>query len=63
MWFYKFIIVSYKNNGLQKDAVILKARKDKIGDKIEIVTDGKIAVRKNYEAFDSEIKEKLGWRE
>lgn len=108
-------IVSYKSNGLQKDAVILKAKKDKIGDKIEIVTDGKIAVRKKialkedqhfgvsifalgiilfflkysgsdeggmtavyfmfimevifaifypviYEAFDSEVKEKLGWR-
>lgn len=111
----KVTIVSYKSNGLQRDAVILKAKKDKIGDKIEIVTDGKIAVRKKialkedqhfgvgifalvvmlfflksfgpdeelliaayfvliigllftvlhplvYEAFDSEIKEKLGWR-
>ena len=111
----KVTIVSYKNNGLQRDAVILKAKKDKIGDKIEIITDGKIAVRKNvvlkedqdigmgtiifiimlilskcfgsdegtmtalyflltivlflavlhplvYEAFDSEIKKKLGWR-
>lgn len=110
----KVTIVSYKSNGLQRDAVILKANKDKIGDKIEIITNGKIAVRKKialkedqhfgvsifalvvilfflksfgpdeglliagyfvliigllfttilnplvYEAFDSEIKEKLG---
>lgn len=111
----KVTIVSYKSNGLQRDAVILQAKNDKIGDKIEIVTDGKIAVRKKialkedqhfgmsifalvvilfflksfnsdeeliaiyfvliiellfttilnplvYEVFDSEIKEKLGWR-
>lgn len=111
----KVTIVSYKSNGLQRDAVFLKANKDKIGDKIEIITNGKIAVRKKialkedqhfgvsifalvvmlfflksfnsdegliaiyfvliigllfttilnplvYEAFDSEVKEKLGWR-
>lgn len=113
----KVTIVNYLNNGSQQDAVILRAKKDKIGDKIQIVTDGNIAVRKNvaikegrsaginiifligllivgkyiifneeiicmfalatllgvmliivilyplfYKAYDSEIKEKLGWR-
>ena len=45
----QLVIVSYKINELQQNIVISKALKDKIGDKIEIVTDGEIAVRKKIE--------------
>lgn len=49
----RLAIVSYKINDLQQNAVISKAFKDKIGDKIEIVTDGEIAVRKKIELKDN----------
>ncbi len=38
-------IVTYEKNGKNKDAIITNQKKDKIGDKVEIITDGVIAIR------------------
>ena len=51
---YPVTIVSYTINGIQRDAVISKAQRDRVGDKIEIVTDGEIAIRKKLALKNSE---------
>lgn len=38
-------VVKYMKDNVEKSAIIHKAKKDKIGDKVEIVTDGKLAAR------------------
>lgn len=43
---YHVSIVEYMSGEITKNAIILKSNKDKIGDEIEIVTDGDLAVRK-----------------
>lgn len=39
-------ILYYSKNDISKDTFIVKAKNDRVGDKIEIITDGYLAVRK-----------------
>lgn len=39
-------VINYQDNGKSRDAIIIKAKRDVVGAKISIVTDGNLAVRK-----------------
>lgn len=50
----KVTIVQYKNEGKTRDAILLKGKKDVIGNTIEIITDGNIAVRNKLALKDDD---------
>lgn len=44
-WTYEYSVINYSIMGLSVDAIVKRGVKDKIGDQIEIASDGSLAVR------------------